>query len=376
MTLDTATEATATYAEPPRQATGNDRARPRGRTWLRFIVSWALALTLLGLGLPRAVDVSWHVVLPALQSLQWTAAVALVAVWFLSLYVHSFLLTAAGPGLTRSRAITLNVTGSAVANVVPLGGAVGLELNRRMMKAWGIDARTFSGYVLLINLWSFAAKLLLPATAVLALGLADEAVGLPLRAAAVASAICFVGLAAVTATVLSSSRGALAFGHAVDRTARVCMRRMHRECSPHLVDTILDIRRECLRLIATGWPRMAAGIGGYVALQYLLLGLCLHLAGAGNTWPEVLAGFAVERTITLMPITPGGIGVADLGLVGVLIAMGGAPAGVAAAAVLYRAFIVAVQIPVGGFVLGLWLLHRRLSSRPDRQATPAAPEPG
>jgi glycosyltransferase involved in cell wall biosynthesis len=108
---------------------------------------------------------------------------------------------------------------------------------------------------------------------------------------------------------------------------------------------------------------MCAGIAGYVALQGLLLGLCLHLTGAGCAWPEVVAAFAVERALTIVPITPGGVGVADLGLVGVLLAFGGDPTGVAAAAVLYRAFVFAVEIPAGSGALGVWLLGQRWAAR-------------
>jgi hypothetical protein len=289
-------------------------------------------------------------------------------VWFLGLYVHSFLLTAAAPGLTRRRAMTLNVTGSAVANVAPLGGAIGLELNRRMMKAWGIEARRFTGYVLLVNLWGVGCKLLLPALAVLALGQSDQTVGLPVRAAALGAGTGFIGLTAIAATVLASPRGATAIGTALDRTAHGCLRLVHRERQVDLGVTLIDIRHECGRLIALGWFRMSVGITGYVALQCLLLGLCLELTSARVTWPGVLAGFAVERTLTLMPFTPGGIGVGDLGLVGVLLAQGGTPAGVTAAALLYRAFVFAVQIPVGSCILGVWLLERHLGSsrRPHR----------
>jgi glycosyltransferase involved in cell wall biosynthesis len=108
---------------------------------------------------------------------------------------------------------------------------------------------------------------------------------------------------------------------------------------------------------------MSTAIAGYVALQGLLLGFCLHLTGGSNTWPEVLAAFAVERVLTIVPLTPGGVGVADLGLVGVLLTLGGDPASVTAAAVLYRAFIFAVEIPVGSGTLGVWLLGQRRSAR-------------
>jgi glycosyltransferase involved in cell wall biosynthesis len=108
---------------------------------------------------------------------------------------------------------------------------------------------------------------------------------------------------------------------------------------------------------------MSLGITGYLALQAILLGWCLQLTGGGVSWQVVFAGFAVERALTVLPLTPGGIGVADLGLVGVLLALGGDPAGVAAGAVLYRAFVFAIEIPVGGGALALWLFLRRRTTR-------------
>jgi hypothetical protein len=121
-------------------------------------------------------------------------------------------------------------------------------------------------------------------------------------------------------------------------------------------------------MVSEGWRRMSVGIAGYTAFQCLLLGICLHLAGAGNSLPEVVTGFAVERMVTLVPITPGGVGIGDLGLVTVLIGFGGNPAGVAAAALLYRSFVFVVEVPTGACLLGAWLLRRKLTARSE--ATP------
>src|SRR4029079_17479518 len=74
------------------------------RQLLRLGVSWLLALALLGIGLPAVLARPGHVVLPVLAALRWPAVAALVVVWFLGKYVHSFLLTAAAPGLSRPRA--------------------------------------------------------------------------------------------------------------------------------------------------------------------------------------------------------------------------------------------------------------------------------
>src|SRR3954469_17294555 len=164
---------------------------------LRFVLSWAAALALLGVGLPKVIKVSWHGILPVLAGLHWPVFLGLVGLWVLGLYVHSFLLTAAAPSLTHRRALTLNVTGSAVANVIPLGGAAGVELNRRMMRSWGIGPRAFTGYTVLTNLWDIGAKLLLPLVAIVVLASAGDPVTASLRVAAMVAAVAFAGVAAL-----------------------------------------------------------------------------------------------------------------------------------------------------------------------------------
>ncbi|GGO86868.1 hypothetical protein GCM10011584_10120 [Nocardioides phosphati] len=337
---------------------------PAKRLWarVRFLVSWTLALAVVGIALPRAVDVSWHGVVPVLTSLHWTALVVLVAIWFLGLFVHSFVLTAAAPSLTHRRALTLNVTGSAVSNVVPLGGAAGVELNRRMMRGWGIEAHSFAGYTFLTNLWDVLSKLLLPIIAVAVLARSDETVTTPLKWAFIVGAVAFAVVAGLAVMLLGSVRWATLLGRAIQRVLRPFFGLAGRP-SPDVVHALLETRRECAQLVANGWLRMSLGILGYVALQCILLGTCLELTGAEVTRVDVLAGFAVERMLTVLPVTPGGVGVADLGLVGVLLALGGDPAGVTAAAVLYRGFVFAAEIPVGGGTLGLWLLGQRLQAR-------------
>lgn len=356
-------------AEPPSDtvvAAPHAALRPsRGWGRVRYLASWVLALALVAVAVPRTVDVSWHGVLPVLGALHWPALLGLVGLWLLGLVVHSSVLTAAAPALTRRRALTLNVTGSAVANVVPLGGAAGVELNRRMMRAWGMDTRSFTSYTFLTNLWDVGSKLLLPIVGVLVLARAGETVTPQLKTMSLLASAAFTGFAAFVSVLLLSPRGTGLLGDAIERVLRRGLRLIGRDRTLGIPDVLNDVRRECAGLVATGWARMTAGIGGYVALQWLLLGFCLQLTRAGTTWPEVLAGFAVERLFTILPLTPGGVGIADLGLVGVLLTLGGDPAGVTAAAVLYRLFIFAVEIPVGGGVLGVWFLAQRRGRKPS-----------
>lgn len=349
------------------------KTAPRAWARARFVTSWLVALTLVAVALPRVLDVSWPGVVPVLASVSWPAIGALLGLWLLGLYVHSFVLTAAAPSLTHRRALALNMSGSAIANVVPLGGAAGIELNRRMMKAWGIAPRDFTGYTFLTNLWDVAAKLLLPVIAAIVLVRADGTLPGSLRTASLFAGLTFVGLATSAAVLLLSQRGTQRLGRVLERSARAGLRLVGRDRPLGLPGVLANLRRDCAGLVASGWLRMSGGIGGYLALQWVLLAFCLHLTGAGNTWQEVLAAFAMERLLTVVPLTPGGVGAADLGLIGVLLALGGDPVGITAAAVLYRLFIFAVEIPVGSGVLGLWLLAQRRSPSPApaRVRTPA-----
>src|SRR5690242_7819729 len=103
MTVDASTRpapgAETERAEPAR--------RPRADWWsgVRFILSWAAGIGLVVAIVPRTVNTSWHGLPPILGAVRWPAALALVGVWFLGLYVHSFVLAAAAPNLTRRRAL-------------------------------------------------------------------------------------------------------------------------------------------------------------------------------------------------------------------------------------------------------------------------------
>lgn len=107
------------------------------------------------------------------------------------------------------------------------------------------------------------------------------------------------------------------------------------------------------------WRQLTAGMAGYALLQATLLYACLTATGAGVPPAGVLAAFAVERVLTLVVLTPGAAGFTEAGAAGVLVALGGAPAAVGAGVLLYRGYVMALEIPVGGTWLGGWLLTQR-----------------
>ena len=111
----------------------------------------------------------WSQVATVLRGVTPVRLLALAAIWLGGLGIYSLVLSAALPGLGVRRSLLLNLSGSAVANVLPLGGAVATALNWRMVRTWGHSDGSFVAFTLLTNALDVLTKLLLPLVAVAAL---------------------------------------------------------------------------------------------------------------------------------------------------------------------------------------------------------------
>ncbi|MFL6156384.1 MAG: flippase-like domain-containing protein, partial [Marmoricola sp.] len=124
-------------------------------------------------------------------------------------------------------------------------------------------------------------------------------------------------------------------------------------------------RAELVRAVRGGWRRMSAGVLLYLTLQAALLFACLAAVGAGAPVTVVLIACAIDRLISLAPITPGASGVAELGTVAALHSFGVDPVHAAAGVLLYRILMFAVEIPVGGAIAIGWLRSNRSRTTPE-----------
>lgn len=284
--------------------------------------------------------VSWAEVVDVLAQVSAGRLVVLTGVWFGGLLVYSVVLASALPGLGMPRGLLLNLTGSAVSNVVPLGGAVGTALNWRMVTRWGHSNADFVAYCLLTNLLDVAAKLLLPLVAVGGLALAHSqvprALWLVAAGCALTMAVALLGLRVIGPLRTSTSTS---LGRLADRVRRS-------------VAATLSLFRD-------GWQPQLVGSAAYIGAQVLLLDLSLRTVGLQPALFVVVMAAALERLGTLVPLTPGGAGIAELGAIAWLVASGLAPVQVVAGVVLCRVFLVVMEIPVGGALLAGWAWRQR-----------------
>ena len=332
---------------------------------LRLVGTVALAVGALVFILPRATGATWSAIGPVLAGVRPLELGSLLLLWAAGLMAYTVVLTSALPGLSHRRALTLNLTGSAVSNVAPMGGAFGVAANLMMVRAWRFRPSAFAAFTVVTNLWDVAGKLALPVVAVTAVVASRDLTSRTVQAAAVGSALALVALLGVMLLVLRSERVARFVGRAGTVLLGRVLPLRHSARAEAFEPTLLDTRSRVRALVGVAWPQLTGGTVGYLALQCGLLWACLQVVGAAPSLQVVVAGFAVERLLTLAVITPGGAGLAEAGSAGVLVALGVDPLTAAAGVLLYRGFTFLLEIPVGGVWLGGWVVSRARAARGD-----------
>lgn len=333
----------------------------------KLLLSVVLAAALLAAALPLVTGAHWAAIGSALGSLDAREVILLALIWFLGLYAYSFVLTAAMPPLTHRRAITLNLTGSAISNLFPAGGALGMSLNYAMTRSWGFSRPAFALYTFITNLWNLLTKLTLPGVALTALLLTGGVDRPELVQVAVVAVALLVAVVVLVSAALWYEPVARAIGGALDRVVNAVLRTVGSHRRFHVLDEVLDMRAQGRSLVRRCWAQLSLGMVAYSGLQALLLWTCLHMLGTSLSTPEIFAGYAVERVLTIVVITPGGTGLVEVGVTALLIAFGGNPVATVASVLIYRAFTFGLEIPVGGLGVLYWLWRRR--SQPPAGAT-------
>jgi uncharacterized protein (TIRG00374 family) len=319
---------------------------------------------------PRSVGTTWTEVAAAFVDVPPVVVSALGLVWIAGLACNSVALAASLPGLTVRRALLLSLSGSAVANVLPLGGAAGVGLNYAMTRRWGFSAASFGAYTVTTNVFDVAAKLVLAATAGVVLVLDGSTTALHLGS----STASLLLLPPLLLAAVLHPRSAARIGRGLDRASRLVGDLVRRPVRTRLARQLPELAVRTRTVVRRRWGRLTVGTAGYAALLALLFAGCLHTMGVDLTLPLLVAGLAADRVLTLLPITPGGVGVVEGGTALVLTALGAAPEPVVSGVLLYRAFTYFAEIPVGGVSAMVWTLRGRASAPARDASAPRASE--
>ena len=132
-------------------------------------------------------------------------------------------------------------------------------------------------------------------------------------------------------------------------------------------------------IAARSWRITAATAASNLTLWLVLLAALrgIGLSQAQVSWQTSLAAFAFVRLLTVLPLTPGGLGITELGLIATLAAGAGHRnvAQVTAAVLLYRAVTYLPPIPLGAIACLVWRHAPGLIRTSPHNASPAGHRP-
>ena len=305
------------------------------------MLSIALAVVLMAFFLPHELGIGWRDTSREIASIPFWDVMCLVAVWAAGLWLHTIVLRRSLPGLSRRRAFALNLGGSSVSNVLPFGGAAGIGLNYAMLRSWGYNRVQITAFATVSNLVVALVKVAIAVVGIVALSFMPDIASQLSRPTSPGAIAVFVVLAVL---IVGGTVGYVVWGRGRIRGG--------------IAAWVAQFWEQCAHVLRGGWRGLFIGGVGYPLLQVLLMWSCLVALQVDVAFGAVLAAYAVERLLTLVPITPGGVGVVETAATAVLVGFGADPVGAAAGVVLFRVFSYLIEIPLGAVVAAAWFARR------------------
>jgi uncharacterized membrane protein YbhN (UPF0104 family) len=300
------------------------------------------------------------------KELSWEQIGALLLATALNLVTFAPPWMAALPNLGFRRAFVLTQASTASTYIAPGGAAVGVALAYAILRGWGFPAGPVGLAVAVTGIWNQLALLGFPAVALALLTIHQEGNAL-LQTVATIGLVVFVVAAASFALALSTPRFARFLGDNIARLVNWVLRRFGRGPVGWGGDSFVRFRSQAIGLLRHRWLLLTLGtLAGQLSVFVLLL-VSLRVLGVSASEVsavEAFAAWSLVRLLGSLPITPGGIGVVELGLTTALVGFGGENAEVVAAVLVYR-FLSIVPTLILGLIAGAtW-----------RRLTPARAQP-
>jgi uncharacterized protein (TIRG00374 family) len=352
---------------------------PARKSWLRRLVGPAIGLIVVvgtfAFVLPQVADYAsvWDAI--KTMSIAQLVLLLVVAAWNLA-SVGPVLMTAF-PGLRFWEAMTVAQTGTSLSSALPGGEVVAYGMVYRMYRSFRMGVSEVAQGLVISGMFDNLAKFSMPVIAFISIRITgDSSDGLGL--VAIIGMGLLVGMIVLAIGVLRSEDFARRWG---DRAERWSARPLGWIKKPPLEDVaerVVEFRRESIGLLRTRWGLLTFGAYLSELSVYLVLLVSVRVVGVTEdqvSWSVVLASFSLVRILQSVPITPGGIGVVELGLTGALVAAGGDNASVVAGVLVYRALTWLPPLVLGPFFYGGW----RIWLRRQGVAEPSAddvPTPG
>ena len=322
-----------------------------------------IALGAVGLGLVVATFVyflptiaNYSEVWDVVKELSWPWIVALLGATVINLVTFAPPWMIVLPGLSFLQAMQLTQASTALSIVVPGGPAAGLAGAFGILRRWRFATRDIARALTLTGLWNQLLNLSFPVVAVFLLTISGENTATLATAAFVGVAVLGVVVTGLV-LVLVSNRLAHDVGEVAARFANWALGKIRRGPVRWSGASFERFREGAGDLLMRRWHLLTlASLAGSLSV-FAVLVVSLRALGVGASevsLVEAFAAWALIRIIASVPITPGGIGVVELGLTGALVGFGGSNAAVVAAVLVFRFLTVVPTLVLGLVAAATW----------------------
>ena len=267
---------------------------------------------------------------------------------------------AALPGLGFLHALRVTQASTALTMVAPGGAAVGMATSYTMLNAWGLRDRAIGLAVLVTGVWNQLVIFGFPIVAVAALT-ADGGRSTTLQWVALIGLIVFAVVVAGFAIGLQSARLARKVGDKAAAAVTWLKHLVHRGPVKWTGETFVRFRAEAIDLLRRRWHVLTIATLANHLTVFVLFVFCLRSIGVSATHIDLIEAFAawsLARVLGSLPITPGGLGIVELGLTGMLVGFGASNSEAVAATLLYRVLQSVPTILIGLAAAATWKLGK------------------
>jgi uncharacterized membrane protein YbhN (UPF0104 family) len=349
-------------------------AKPKVAVWKRIVqalISLAIVAGIFLGVMPLIAD--YGDVFDTIRAMTSLEAGSLVLIGLWNLATYWFVLTAALPGLRLREAAVVNQASTAVSNTLPAGGVIGVGVSISMLTSWGFTIGSIGRSAVVTGIWNNFVKLGMPVLALSLLALEGEVTPVRLAAAAIGIAV-LVAAVVVFALLLRSDRLARVIGRGVGRVVDWARNLLHKAPVGDWEDRSSAFRTDTIGLLRHRWIWLTvATLVSHISLFLVLLVALRHVGVSQSelSWITVFAAFAFVRLISAIPLTPGGVGVVELGYAAVL-TLGLddlTSAQVVAAILVFRAVTYLLPIPLGLLSYITWRVNKSWKMTEEQRAS-------
>ena len=347
-------------AQPPETPARSGRPRLSVGQVVAFAVGLVIIAGIFLFAVPKFAD--YGAVWDAIRTLTPLEFWSLFAVMVFNLYTYWLANQAGLIGMSIWQSAVETQTSTTVANTLPAGGALAIAMTAAILESWGFTVSEITLFVGVTGIWNIFAKLGLPVVALALLVVTGHSYP-AMVAAAVIGVVTLVIALVLLILVFRSETMARRIGGGIGR-ALDGVRRLFRK-QPHgdLGDKAVRFRRETIILARRRWWMLTwTTLLSQIALCLVLVLSLRHMGLSEQELPfvEIFAVYSFSRLLSAVPITPGGVGVIDLGYIAGLTAFYGAEkAQIVAGVLIFRVLTFGIQIPLGAVTYVIWRRTKR-----------------